>query len=204
MGSKSGEIHYYQYHESHDRGLSTQFTPMVKLEHELCYGKLHTRLISFDSMILLAYSLGNIFHMFVSPTEDSLGLLSTDGQFLRLNITAPANLSTDKLSYVMAPFHTPKSITGLDVCVRKPLFLTSCKDNFVKIWNFRSHELELQKSFGEEIFSVALHPNGLHCAIAFSDKLRLYHILVDDFRLCLEVSAMIHLSLSWSTHMISL
>ena len=35
---------------------------------------------------------------------------------------------------------------------------------------------------------MALHPSGLHCAVGFVDKLRLYHVLVDDVRLCLEVS----------------
>ena len=37
------------------------------------------------------------------------------------------------------------------------------------------------------MFSVGLHPAGLHVAIAFLDKLRLYHILLDDLRLCVEL-----------------
>jgi cilia- and flagella-associated protein 57 len=139
---------------------------------------------------MMVNELGQVSHMFVNSSEDSLGIVSSDGQLLRLNVTAPANLSIDKLTYMMSAFHNPKSITGLDVCVRKPVLLTSCKDNTIKVWNFQNHELELQKNFSEEIFSVSLHPNGLHCAIAFADKLRLYHILVDDLRLCLEVGTL--------------
>ena len=37
------------------------------------------------------------------------------------------------------------------------------------------------------MFCVALHPSGLHAVVGFSDKLRVYHILVDDIRVCLEV-----------------
>jgi cilia- and flagella-associated protein 57 len=39
VGSKGGEIHYYQYNESHDRGLNGQFAPLIRLEHDLCNGK---------------------------------------------------------------------------------------------------------------------------------------------------------------------
>ena len=35
--------------------------------------------------------------------------------------------------------------------------------------------------------SVSLHPTGLHCAVGFTDKLRIYHILVDDLRVCMEI-----------------
>jgi WD40 repeat protein len=37
------------------------------------------------------------------------------------------------------------------------------------------------------MYSVAIHPTGLHCAVGFTDKLRVYHILVDDLRICMEV-----------------
>ena len=51
-------------------------------------------------------------------------------------------------------------ITGLDVCVRKPLLITSGQDCSVRIWNYLSKTQELVKTFTEEAHSVAIHPSG--------------------------------------------
>ena len=126
--------------------------------------------------------------MFLDSNEDHLCLLSLDSQLMILSIETPSKISIDKLSYAVTQFHCPKTITGLDVCVRKPLILTSSKDLTLKLWNFQTHDIIFQKTFLEEISSVALHPSGLHCGIGFIDKLKLYHILVEDIRLCLEIS----------------
>ena len=73
------------------------------------------------------------------------------------------------------------------MCTRKPLIASCSKDNTVRLWNFKLHELELMKAFPEDMYSVALHPTGLQLAIGFVDKLRIYHVLVDELRLCMEV-----------------
>lgn len=50
------------------------------------------------------------------------------------------------------------------------------------MWNFVEKRLELCKTFAEDVLTVALHPSGLHVTIAFSDKLRIMNILMDDVR----------------------
>ena len=44
-------------------------------------------------------------------------------------------------------FHTD-AITGLDICLRKPLFATCSLDKTVKIWNFsEKNNIEISKTF---------------------------------------------------------
>lgn len=42
--------------------------------------------------------------------------------------------------------------------------------------------LEICKEFQEEAYAVSLHPSGLFILVGFSDKLRLFTILIDDLR----------------------
>lgn len=81
-------------------------------------------------------------------------------------------------------------ITGLDVCIRKPLVATSSLDRTVRIWNWQDTALELVKTFQDEAFSVALHPNGLLMLVGFEDKLRLMTVLMDDLKVWLPCSWM--------------
>ena len=53
------------------------------------------------------------------------------------------------------------SITGVDICQRKPLVVTCGVDRSIKIWNYLTLELELSKEFEETVESVALHPTGM-------------------------------------------
>ena len=42
--------------------------------------------------------------------------------------------------------------------------------------------LEVCKEFQEEAYTVSLHPSGLFILVGFSDKLKLFTILIDDLR----------------------
>lgn len=128
----------------------------------------------------------------INPSENKLCAVTTDGQLLTipLHISASASIfspNSDSIRHSLTPFHGPKAVVGLDVCARKSLFVTIGRDFTFRVWNIQTHQSDLMKEFGEEMFSVALHPAGLHVAIAFLDKLRLYHILLDDLRLCVEL-----------------
>ena len=81
----------------------------------------------------------------------------------------------------MASFHSG-AITGLDVCVRKPLVVTCGLDKTVRVWNYQERTLELSQTFTEEVYSVAFHPSGHHVLVGFADKLRLMNLLIDDIR----------------------
>ena len=119
--------------------------------------------------------------------EESLVALTSNSQFLQLAVNNPAALTHESITLMQTSFHGPKSIQGMDICLKKPLIITCSKDNTLRVWNFLTNEIELMKTFPEDMFCAALHPSGLHCAVGFSDKLRVYHVLVDDLRACLEL-----------------
>lgn len=110
--------------------------------------------------------------------------------------------SSEDVEYVITNFHQPSDaiasngpgealggcssgllhVTGLDVCVRKPLLVTCGLDRTVRVWNYIDRTCDVAKRFNEEAFSVACHPSGLHLLAGFADKLRLLNILMDDIR----------------------
>lgn len=70
------------------------------------------------------------------------------------------DINTYFSSYVMKAFHT-STITGMDMCTRKPLIATSSLDKTVKIWNYITKTLELVGVYPEDALSIAMHPNGI-------------------------------------------
>jgi WD40 repeat protein/chromosome segregation ATPase len=132
-------------------------------------------------------TLGQVSAMAINPADDAICAVTSDGQLLSLPLSSPANLTSEMITNTVAPFHMSKAVIGLDTCTAKPLVATCAKDNTLRLWNIQTHNLDLLKTFPEEMFSLALHPSGLQVAIGFSDKLRIYHILVDDLRQCLEI-----------------
>ncbi|XP_070759353.1 cilia- and flagella-associated protein 57 isoform X2 [Enoplosus armatus] len=121
--------------------------------------------------------------MCISPAEETLAVSTDRGQLYSFSLSS---VETNKeehahFEFLSQSFHS-KSITGLSVCIRKPLAATSSLDRSVRIWNYETKVLELYKEFQEEAHSVALHPTGLFILVGFSDKLRLMNLLIDDIR----------------------
>lgn len=168
-GSAQGTFYFYSYDESKDQAL---FENQFSLVNEISANDL---------------AAGSIIQMAICPKDERITALSDDGQILVLPAVYPHTLTLENIKYAAAPFHGPKPITGLDMALKKPIILTCSKDATLRLWNFKNHTLDIQKTFAEEMFSVALHPTGLHCAVGFSEKLRAFHILVNDFRQCMEV-----------------
>ncbi|XP_033977740.1 cilia- and flagella-associated protein 57 [Trematomus bernacchii] len=120
--------------------------------------------------------------MCLSPSEETLVLSTDRGQLYSFSLSSlDINKEEPHFEFLSQSFHS-KSITGLSVCIRKPLAATSSLDHSVRIWNYETKVLELYKEFPEEALSVALHPTGLFILVGFSDKLRLMNLLIDDIR----------------------
>ncbi|KAK5913161.1 hypothetical protein CesoFtcFv8_002970 [Champsocephalus esox] len=120
--------------------------------------------------------------MCLSPSEETLVLSTDRGQLYSFSLSSlDINKEEPHFEFLSQSFHS-KSITGLSVCIRKPLAATSSLDHSVRIWNYETKVLELYKEFPEEALSVALHPTGLFVLVGFSDKLRLMNLLIDDIR----------------------
>ncbi|XP_072239030.1 cilia- and flagella-associated protein 57 [Leuresthes tenuis] len=121
--------------------------------------------------------------MCLSPAEETLAISTDRGQLYSVNLSS-ADMSREEqlhFEFLSQPFHS-NSITGLSICIRKPLVATCSLDRSVRIWNYETKELELYKEFQEEAYSIALHPTGLFILVGFSDKLRLMNLIIDDIR----------------------
>ncbi|CAH0564937.1 unnamed protein product [Brassicogethes aeneus] len=78
-------------------------------------------------------------------------------------------------------------IGGISVCSWKTIFLTSgLTDRTLRIWNYETEELELMQRYNDDISSVSLHPTGLYAVVGFTDKLRYFNIMIDDFMMTKE------------------
>ena len=98
-------------------------------------------------------------------------------------------LKEDSMNFELlsTSFHGPgpsgsSCITGIDVCIWKPLVVTCGRDRTVRVWNYQERAVELMKEFPEEAQSVAMHPSGLYVLAGFADKVRLMSLLMDDIR----------------------
>ncbi|KAL6111417.1 cfap57 [Pungitius sinensis] len=125
--------------------------------------------------------------MCMSPAERTLAISTDRGQLYSCSLSPAEVHREEHFEFLSQSFHS-KSITGVSVCIRKPLVATSSLDHSVRIWNYETKLLELCKEFQEEAHSVALHPTGLFILVGFSDKLRLMNLLIDDIRTIKEFS----------------
>ena len=120
----------------------------------------------------------------VTPTEEQLICACSPAQLATFPL---ANI--DILSPGESHFHFfggggfhHKAITGLDCCIKKPLLVTCSLDRSLRIWNYATKVCEQVKHFTDEPLSASLHPGGHHVLLGFSDKLRIFNILMDDVR----------------------
>jgi WD40 repeat protein len=147
-----------------------------------------------------------VLSMCISPSEETLLAVTNWQQIYQLVFS---NIDVGKADHAEFEYmnysyhHAP--VTGVDVCIRKPLAATCSQDRSVRIWNFElgydldkiEHEiisnklililfflrsLEIYREYSEEAYSIALHPSGLYLLVGFSDKLRLMNILIDDIK----------------------
>jgi len=51
------------------------------------------------------------------------------------------------------------------------LIVTCSEDRSVRVWNYLSRTLEINKIQTEECLAVAFHPSGFHLVVALGDKI---------------------------------
>jgi WD40 repeat protein len=123
----------------------------------------------------------------MSPSEEVLVCSTAANQLYSFTLSSTDLGRGDRGQFevLSQAFHSSE-VTGLDVCIRKPLVATCSVDKSVRIWNYETCNLDLYKEFAEEAYSIALHPSGLYVIVGFSDKLRLMNLLIDDIRVFRE------------------
>lgn len=132
----------------------------------------------------------------VAPSEDHIAVMTGGADLLSLDLTKAIKKEETRFARIGAGTHGPPrdrdegwgpgdasaaaAVTGLDVCVRKPLVATTGVDGCLRLWNYVEKTQELCEPFGETLLSVALHPSGLQALVGFSDALKLCNILLDN------------------------
>ncbi len=125
----------------------------------------------------------------ISPSEDTLACSTATNQIFVLSLSNTDILKPEDMNFehLSTPFHSPNrngfpKITGLDICVRKPLIVTCGLDCSVRVWNYIDKSIDIMKVFPWEAQAVALHPSGLQVAVGFTDKLQVMNLLMNDIR----------------------
>ncbi|KAL1462695.1 hypothetical protein WDU94_014509 [Cyamophila willieti] len=71
-------------------------------------------------------------------------------------------------------------VKNLSTCVWKPWLMTSgFSDGHVCLFNYEKNKLIFSQYFNNDIHSLAMHPTGLFCVIAFTDVCQLAYIMMD-------------------------
>lgn len=124
-----------------------------------------------------------IKNLAVSPSEDNVVCTLENNQAFVLGLSNTDILKTEEMNFepLALPFHYLQ-VTGLDVCLRKPLVVSCGLDRTVRVWNYLNQTIEVMKYFDEPPHSVAFHPSGLHIIVGFSDSLRLCNLLMEEIR----------------------
>ena len=119
----------------------------------------------------------------ISPSEDNVICALENNQAFILGIQNTEILHTEKSNFepLVLPCHHLQ-ITGMDVCMRKPLVVTCGLDRSIRVWNYHSHTVDVIRYFTEAPLSVAFHPSGLHIIAGFYDSLRLMNLLMGEIR----------------------
>lgn len=105
----------------------------------------------------------------LSPNEDVLYYVTTSNQLMKMQISLDGgpNDQQSPAEPVHSFFHQ-SCITGMDVCLRKQLIVTTSQRH-IYIWNYATKTLEIQYKcqMSEEACAVAFHPSGFHIVVAF-------------------------------------
>lgn len=113
-----------------------------------------------------------VVHVAISANEENLIAVLSTGQVYEFRLSNYELFKADDIVFrpLVTAFHTAgpdgrKAVTGLDICLRKPLFVTCGADHTVRLWNFSQHwgptsslpadtqpSLELVKRFREAAY----------------------------------------------------
>lgn len=99
-----------------------------------------------------------------TPKEDEVFIGMQPGIILKASLEKAEEFTCD---YALQSFHT-MGITGMDVCLRKPLVATCSLDKTVRVWNHAErNNLEISRTFEEKALALTFHPSGLHLVVSF-------------------------------------
>ncbi|EUD65819.1 hypothetical protein C922_03802 [Plasmodium inui San Antonio 1] len=78
---------------------------------------------------------------------------------------------------------SPAKINDFDVCMKQPLLILCYDDNVIRMINYKKKEVVMSNSFNNEPLHLSIHCSGHLLLVAFTDKLRLFHILYNKLKM---------------------
>lgn len=134
--------------------------------------------------------LDTIFSIAISPDEKRLICCTFRGMLFS------ASLLKDQKSKGKVEFEPLDKklhygeIRTLATCAWKPLMMTSgSADRKVCLFNYEKNKLVFSQKFNNDIHSLAMHPTGLFCIIAFTDVCQIAYIMIDRLELGKKISS---------------
>ncbi|TPX52451.1 hypothetical protein SeMB42_g01437 [Synchytrium endobioticum] len=124
-----------------------------------------------------------VTHVTLGSVEDIAICMLQDAGTFEISLIGESFLESEtQASSLLHRVHSG-AIIGMDVCIRKPMFVTIGVDKSARVWNYVEGTVDAVAHFEEEPLCVALHPSGHYMLIGFPDYVRLYNVLYDDIRL---------------------
>lgn len=165
-GSTQGTLFFYGYDETRDQALfDDQFRLLRQQTTE--------------------HSSGAVLHIALCPADEKVCVLTSDAQLLSVPLYSSSSGTPQEITPTVTSFHGPSPIVGMDICLRKPLLLTCSADKSLRVWNFEKHCLEFSRTYGEEMYAVAIHPTGMPLSPPFRYLFLPFSVFLSFFsRLC--------------------
>ena len=200
IGTSDGYLYFYQFTISNNNSTtnnsgnssgnnSGNITQSILTKSQIQY--IHNINITdhlSSSTTLTTTTPTSIICLAITPNATTLTMLTSDRQICSIRLPIHLlELSPEDIYYTTTPTHR-NNILSIDICSRKPLLVSYSEDHTLKLINYKTHNILLTKDLLEDAYAITLHPSGLHIVIAYHDKVRIYHILVEEIKLCKEVS----------------
>ena len=123
--------------------------------------------------------------------ESSMAAVFSDGQLASFPLDDVDLMARDSNPFIAIAggVHLPgHTITGVDTCKMQPLAVTCGTDRTIRVWDLEKKYCTVSKEFSEELHSVSIHPSGLHIVAGFTDKIRLFNVMLKDLKCFGEIN----------------
>ncbi|KAL9646644.1 hypothetical protein ABK040_010756 [Willaertia magna] len=128
-----------------------------------------------------------IIGLCVSKKENNVICCYEDNKFAYFSLANVDILKENETNFTLLPvgFHGDP-VNSMSVCTQKSIVATCSNDKTIRLWNFLKRQVELEKLFNEDIFSVSLDPTGTRILVGFRYKLSYFVILSNDLHTICE------------------
>lgn len=129
------------------------------------------------------------------PTEEKIAVLAESGRLISVSLAALETLSqstSEPASESLASDLTfggmhHKAVLASDIAQQRPVLVTIANDHTARLWNFESLKCELVHDFRtDEPTAISMAYSGFQILVAFKERVRLYNVLLDKFKVFKE------------------